>query len=106
MEEALHPFDHDLVISPAQLELYQEFLTAEVLESRSNLRLEVTLDRFGVLVVELGLEPLDLLNAEVVDSRIDFHVLLLREDHPPITRRQERLQRLESVLPQVAPLLV
>ena len=37
LEEALHPFDHDLVISPTELELYQEFLSVEALECRPDL---------------------------------------------------------------------
>ena len=51
------------MIRPTELEFYQEFLSIETLERRPDLRLKVTFDRSGVLVIELGLEAFNLLDA-------------------------------------------
>ena len=91
------------MIRPTELEFYQEFLSIETLERRPDLRLKVTFDRSGVLVIKLGLEAFNLLDAKIVNSTVDFHVLALSENHSSITCRQECLQGLQSLLPQIRP---
>ena len=75
------------------------------LELRSYLRLKILPDRFGIAVVQLRLEALYLLDAQLVNLAVDLHVLLLGEDYLLIARAQECLERLQRVLSQILPLL-
>lgn len=105
MEESLHPLDHDLVVFPPKPEFLQQFLPAQCFESGAHLSLKVRADRFGVAVVKFGLETFDLLNAKLVNFRIDLHVLFLGEHDVFVPRGEEGLQGLQCVLSQVAPLV-
>ena len=92
------------MIGPAQIELLEQGWSVERLEPWAHFIFKVGLDRLAISIVQLGLEALDLLDAEFVHLGVYLHVLFFGEDNFGVTCRQVSLQGNESLLPQVLPL--
>lgn len=103
LEKALHPLDHDLVVSPAMLQLFEQVLPCEHFEQGTYLLLQVVADVLRESIVKVSLVCLNLLDAKLIHLRVDFHVLLFGEDNFFVASRQECFQRNQCLLSQVLP---